>query len=89
MKKDAEAEKRFGEVRVKTLKDTVTLQQAQIAALEKQLADAKQQVQDISVVRRSMKMAALGRSWDNGENVAVLGMAAIPAGATAVPRQRS
>ena len=49
MKKDAEAGKRFGELRVKTLEDTVTHQQAQIAALEKQLADAKQQVQDISV----------------------------------------
>jgi colicin import membrane protein len=49
MKKDAEAEMRFGELRVKTLEDTVSHQQAQIAALEKQLADAKQQVQDIAV----------------------------------------
>jgi colicin import membrane protein len=49
MKKDAEAEKRFGELRVKTLEENVTHQQAQIAALEKQLADAKQQVQDIAV----------------------------------------
>jgi len=49
MKKDAEAEKRFGELRVKTLEENVAHQQAQIAALEKQLADAKQQVQDIAV----------------------------------------
>ena len=49
MKKDAEAEKRFGELRVKTLEETVAHQQVQIAALEKQLADAKQQVQDIAV----------------------------------------
>ncbi len=49
LKKDGEAEKRFGELRVKTLEDTVNHQQAQIAALEKQLADAKQQVQDIAV----------------------------------------
>src|SRR5580658_3117523 len=49
MKKDAEAEKRFGELRVKTLEETAAHQQAQIAALEKQLADAKQQVQDIAV----------------------------------------
>jgi hypothetical protein len=49
MKKDAEAEKRSGELRVKTLEETVAHQQAQIAALEKQLADAKQQVQDIAV----------------------------------------
>jgi len=49
MKKDAEAEKRFGELRVKTLEEAGAHQQAQIAALEKQLADAKQQVQDIAV----------------------------------------
>jgi hypothetical protein len=49
MKKDAEAEKRFGELRVKTLEETAAHQQAQIAALEKQLAEAKQQVQDIAV----------------------------------------
>ena len=49
MKKDAEAEKRFGELRVKTFEETVAHQQAQIATLEKQLADAKQQVQDIAV----------------------------------------
>ena len=49
MKKDAEAEKRFGELRVKMLEETGVHQQAQIAALEKQLADAKQQVQDIAV----------------------------------------
>jgi hypothetical protein len=49
MKKDAEAEKRLGELRVKTLEEAVAHQQAQIAALEKQLADAKQQVQDIAV----------------------------------------
>jgi uncharacterized coiled-coil protein SlyX len=49
MKMAAEAEKRFGELRVKTLEETAAHQQAQIAALEKQLADAKQQVQDIAV----------------------------------------
>jgi colicin import membrane protein len=49
MKKDAEAEKRFCELRVKTFEETVAHQQAQIAALEKQLADAKQHVQDIAV----------------------------------------
>jgi len=49
MKKDAEAEKRFSELRVKTLDDAITSQQAHIAALEKQLTEAKQQVQDIAV----------------------------------------
>jgi colicin import membrane protein len=49
LKKDAEAEKRFGELRVKTLEEAVAHQQAQVAAMDKQLADAKQQVQDIAV----------------------------------------
>ncbi len=49
LRKDAEAEKMLGELRVKTLEELVARQQTQIAALEKQLADAKQQVQDIAV----------------------------------------
>jgi hypothetical protein len=49
LKKDAETEKRLAELRIKTLEETVARQQAQIGALEKQLADAKQQVQDIAV----------------------------------------
>lgn len=49
LKKDAESEKRLAELRVQTLEETVARQQAQIAALEKQMADAKQQVQDIAV----------------------------------------
>jgi hypothetical protein len=49
LKKDAETEKRLAELQVKTLEDAVARQQAQIAAIEKQLAEAKQQVQDIAV----------------------------------------
>lgn len=49
LRKDAEAEQRLGELRVKTLEEVVARQQAHIDALEKQLADAKQQVQDIAV----------------------------------------
>ena len=49
MKKDSEADKRFAEMHVKTLEENLTRQQAQIAALERQLAEAKQQVQDIAV----------------------------------------
>jgi len=49
LKKDAQAEKRFSELRISTLEESVTNHQTQIAALEKQLADAKQQVQDIAV----------------------------------------
>ena len=49
LRKDAETEKRVSELRVQNLEESVARQQAQIAALEKQLADAKQQVQDIAV----------------------------------------
>jgi colicin import membrane protein len=49
LKKDAETEKRVGELQAKALEDQVMRQAAQIAALEKQLAEAKQQVQDIAV----------------------------------------
>jgi colicin import membrane protein len=49
LRKDAEAEQRLGELRAKTLEELAARQQAQIAALERQLADAKQQVQDIAV----------------------------------------
>jgi len=49
LQKDSETEKRLAALQVKSLEETVARQQAQIAALEKQLADAKQQVQDIAV----------------------------------------
>ncbi len=49
IKKDAEGEKRLSELRVKTLEDALARNAAHIAALEKQLAEAKQQVQDIAV----------------------------------------
>jgi hypothetical protein len=49
LKKDAEADKRLAELRVKTLEDALAHNAQHIAALEKQLADAKQQVQDIAV----------------------------------------
>ena len=49
LRKDAESDKRLAELRVKTLEDTLAHNAQHIAALEKQLADAKQQVQDIAV----------------------------------------
>jgi len=49
LKKDAEAETRLGQLRVKTLEEALAHNAAQVAALEKQLADAKQQVQDIAL----------------------------------------
>lgn len=47
--KDGEAEKRLAELRIKTLEETLTRQAAQSAVLEKQLEEAKRQVQDIAV----------------------------------------
>jgi len=49
LKKEAEAEKRLAELQVKTLEDTLVRQSAQMAALQKQLDEAKQQVQEIAV----------------------------------------
>ena len=49
LKKDAESEKRLAELRIRTLEETVAHQAGQIATLEKHLAEAKQQVQDIAV----------------------------------------
>jgi hypothetical protein len=49
LKKDAETERRVFELQVKTLEETAGRQTAHNAALEKQLAEAKQQVQDIAV----------------------------------------
>jgi colicin import membrane protein len=42
-------ETRLAELRAKTLEETLTRHAAHIATLEKQLAEAKQQVQDIAV----------------------------------------
>ncbi len=49
LKKDSDTEKRVSEMRVKTLEELVARQSSQIEALEKQLTEAKQQVQDIAV----------------------------------------
>jgi hypothetical protein len=49
MTKEREADRRFAELQVKTLEEAVARQSVQIAALQKQLDEAKQQVQDIAV----------------------------------------
>jgi len=49
LKKEAETEKRLSSLQVKTLEETIARQAAHIAALEKQVGEAKQQVQDIAV----------------------------------------
>ena len=47
--KDAEADRRVAELRTKTLEEIVARQVEQLAALGRQLDEAKQQVQDIAV----------------------------------------
>ena len=49
LRKDAEAEKRVSELQVRTLEETVARQMAQVEALQKQLDEAKRQVQEIAV----------------------------------------
>lgn len=49
LKKDAETDRRVAQLQIKTLEDQLSRSAAQLSALEKQLADAKQQVQDIAV----------------------------------------
>jgi hypothetical protein len=49
LKKDADADKRLAEMQVKALEEQLARQTTQIAALERQLEEAKRQVQDIAV----------------------------------------
>lgn len=49
LKKDSEAEKRFAELQIKSLQDTIARQSVEIETLHKQAEEAKRQVQDIAV----------------------------------------
>ena len=49
LKKDADAERRISELRIKTLEDTIAHQAAQISALDTQLRSSNMQVQEIAV----------------------------------------
>ncbi len=49
LKKDSEAEKRVAELRTKTLEEALARQSAQIESLQKQLDEAKRQVQEIAL----------------------------------------
>ena len=49
MTKEREADRRLSELQIKTLEENVARQTAQMAALQKQMEEAKQQVQDIAV----------------------------------------
>ena len=49
LKKDSEAEKRMAELQIKSLKETLDRQVAEIEKLQTQIEEAKKQVQDIAV----------------------------------------
>jgi colicin import membrane protein len=49
LKKEAEADRRIAELQIKTLEDVITRQNALIADLQKQMDEAKKQVQEIAV----------------------------------------
>ena len=49
MTKEREADRRLSDLQIQTLEANMTRQMAQSAALQKQIDEAKQQVQDIAV----------------------------------------
>ena len=69
LRKDAEAEKRLAELRVKSLEETVAQQSTQISTLQKQLEEAKQQVQDIAV--KAIEGASGARALSHVNQIAI------------------
>jgi len=69
LKKDAETEKRLAEARVKTLEEQAERHAAQVASLQKQVDEAKQQVQDIAV--RAIEGASGARALSHINQIAM------------------
>jgi len=69
LQKDFESEKRLGELRVKTLEEVLERQSAHIVTLEKQLTEAKQQVQDIAV--KAIEGASGARALSHVNQIAI------------------
>jgi hypothetical protein len=69
LKKDAEAEKRLADLRIRTLEETLAQQAATIAALQKQVEEAKQQVQDIAV--KAIEGASGARALSHVNQIAI------------------
>ncbi len=67
--KDGAADKRVAELQVKTLEEIVGRQAAQIAAMQKQLDEAKQQVQDIAV--KAIEGASNARALSHVNQIAM------------------
>ncbi|MCX6621399.1 MAG: hypothetical protein NTY38_10020 [Acidobacteria bacterium] len=69
LKKDSESEKKLNELRVRTLEETLERQSAHILALERQLGEAKQQVQDIAV--KAIEGASGARALSHVNQIAI------------------
>ncbi|MGH9432689.1 MAG: hypothetical protein ACRD3T_14195, partial [Terriglobia bacterium] len=69
LKKENESDKRLAELQIKTLQENAARQTAQIEALEKQLAEAKQQVQEIAV--RAIEGASGARTLSHINEIAM------------------
>ena len=69
LRKENESEKRLAELQIKTLQENLTRQTAQIEALEKQLAEAKHQVQEIAV--RAIEGASGARALSHINEIAM------------------
>lgn len=69
LKRDGESERRLSDLRVKTLEETMARQSAHIETLEKQLAEAKQQVQDIAV--KAIEGASGARALSHVNQIAI------------------
>jgi colicin import membrane protein len=67
--KDSESEKRLAELRIKALEESLARQSSQMAALEKQLEEAKRQVQEIAV--KAIEGASGARALSHINEIAV------------------
>jgi hypothetical protein len=69
LKKEMEADRRVAELQIKTLEDLAARQTAQIADLQKQLEEAKRQVQEIAV--RAIEGASGARALAHVNEIAI------------------
>ncbi|MGH9395932.1 MAG: hypothetical protein ACRD18_03665 [Terriglobia bacterium] len=69
LRKENESDRRLAELQIKTLQENLARQTAQIEALEKQLAEAKQQVQEIAV--RAIEGASGARTLSHINEIAM------------------
>lgn len=67
--KDAESDRRVAELRIRTLEETAARQADQLAALQRQLDQAKQQVQDIAV--KAIEGASGARALEKVNQIAM------------------